>query len=106
MLACLDDLASDLSAWHRVDDLTVLPVRTFLALVKRLHHYQGAWRATVVAAQEERGDVAVAHRPMYEVPDSPPVVATHEALPSMTRSAAFGAAPGMAPVISFATSKT
>jgi hypothetical protein len=107
MLACLDDLASDLSAWHRVDDMTVLPARSFLGLVHRLHHYQGAWRAAVVAAQEEvQEEAPVRHREMYPVPDAPPVTATHEALPAIARSAALGPAQGMPPVISFAASPT
>jgi hypothetical protein len=106
MLAVLDDLASDLSAWHRVDDMTVLPLRSFLGLVHRLHHYQGAWRAAVVAAQGERGEQPVSSRPLYDVPDAPPVTVTHEALPSVAHSAAFAAAPGMPPVISFTSSPT
>lgn len=55
MLNHLDDLASDFSVFHRVDDMGALPARAFFALAERLSAYQGivAARAAIQAAEED-----------------------------------------------------
>ena len=61
MLGHLDDVVSDLSALHRVDDWRTLPARRFFTLVDRLHFYPGiiaALRGTRFAAAAPAGTVA------------------------------------------------
>lgn len=55
MLRHLDDLASDFSVFHRVDDMGALPARAFFALAERLSAYQGivSARAAIQAAEED-----------------------------------------------------
>ena len=65
MLVHFDDVVSDLSALHRVDDWRTLPARRFFLLADRLHYYPGiiaALRGTRVAAAP-----AVAMAPRAEV---------------------------------------
>jgi hypothetical protein len=40
----LEDVRSDMSVFHRVDDMEILPVTRFLSFAFRLPHYQGAMR--------------------------------------------------------------
>jgi hypothetical protein len=42
----LDDIASDLSAIHRIDDMWTMDARRFYRLVTRLPAYQGVMRMT------------------------------------------------------------
>ena len=61
MTHCLDDLASDFSVYHRVGDITVMPVRTFMRLAERIVTYGGATLAWVRAqrkAESSPGRVA------------------------------------------------
>jgi hypothetical protein len=51
VLAYLDDVASDMSVFHRVDDITALSGRTLFRLATRLPAYEGAMR---VRAQEAK----------------------------------------------------
>lgn len=44
----LDDIESDLSAIHRVDDMGSMPAGRFVRLVERLWNYPGAIRSRVV----------------------------------------------------------
>jgi hypothetical protein len=63
----LDDLESDLSAFHRVDDMDAMPARRFLVLAGRLVHYGGALQAAVKAEAEEAQNAPVpATRAMYD----------------------------------------
>lgn len=48
ILDYLDDIESDLSAVHRVDDMGSMPAGRFVRLVERLWHYPGAVRSRVV----------------------------------------------------------
>lgn len=50
---CLDDIASDMSVFHRVDDITTLDGPTLMRLAWRLPAYEGAMRSRVMAEQEE-----------------------------------------------------
>lgn len=55
MLDYLDDIASDLSAFHRIDDCTRLDGPTYFRLVWRLSAYTGVMQARALAlAHEER----------------------------------------------------
>lgn len=58
MLECLDDIVSDMSVFHRVDDITALDGPTLLRLAWRLPAYEGAMRIRVQEAQEEPAGVA------------------------------------------------
>lgn len=61
MLDHLDDLASDFSAVHRVDDILALDGPTFFRLASRIGCYQGVMRDLVMAqAAEERAERAPA----------------------------------------------
>ena len=52
MLDYLEDVASDLSAFHRVDDWRALDGPRFFSLCHRLAAYAGVMQARVVAEQE------------------------------------------------------
>lgn len=52
VLAHLDDVASDMSAFHRVDDITALDGPTLFKLAWRLPAYSGVVRALVAEQQE------------------------------------------------------
>lgn len=49
----LDDIASDLSAFHRIDDIGALDGPTFWRLAWRLPAYSGVMRAIITAEQQE-----------------------------------------------------
>lgn len=57
----LDDLASDFSVFHRIDDITTLPGPVFYRMAWRLPHYQGVMASRQMAAQQD-GDEAPAPR--------------------------------------------
>lgn len=60
MTGHLTDIASDLSAFHRIDDMAEMEGAVFLALAYRLPAYQGAMAA--VAAQQRNGPEKAAPR--------------------------------------------
>lgn len=67
MLDYLDDLESDFSVFHRVDDMRQMPARRFLVLADRLVHYEGAFRAVVKAEAEAAANAPVpATKAMYD----------------------------------------
>lgn len=50
----IEDIRSDLSVFHRVDDMDSMPALRFLAFVERLAHYDGAIRhGAIVAGRQE-----------------------------------------------------
>ena len=53
MLDHLDDIASDMSVFHRIDDVTVLDGPTFFRLAWRLPAYAGVMQARALAASDE-----------------------------------------------------
>lgn len=61
---CLDDIASDMSAFHRVDDIAALDGPTLFRLAWRLPAYQGVMQ---VRAQETYDDTTTAS------PERPPL---------------------------------
>lgn len=52
----MDDIESDLSAFHRVDDYMTLPAPRFFSLVPRLSAYAGVLQARAMEEQERAGD--------------------------------------------------
>jgi hypothetical protein len=67
----LDDIASDLSAFHRIDDASELEARVFFTLAMRLPAYSGALAAVAARQAQERGGGARGARgtrsaPRYE----------------------------------------
>jgi hypothetical protein len=54
MLDHVDDIASDLSAFHRIDDPSQLDGPTYFRLAWRLAAYQGVMQARAIAAREEQ----------------------------------------------------
>lgn len=54
--AHLADIESDLSAFHRVDDIDDLSAPRFFSLAWRLPHYRGVMRDRVIALQREQED--------------------------------------------------
>lgn len=50
----LDDLASDMSVFHRIDDVTLLDGPTFCRLAWRLPAYAGVMQQRVQAVQDEQ----------------------------------------------------
>jgi hypothetical protein len=53
MLDHLDDIASDMSAFHRIDDVTRLSGPAFFKLAWRLPAYAGVMQSRAVAASRE-----------------------------------------------------
>lgn len=49
----VEDLRSDLSVFHRVDDLEGMPARRFFGFVVRLPAYQGVLAARMEAERQE-----------------------------------------------------
>jgi hypothetical protein len=66
----LDDIASDLSAFHRIDDPGEMEAAVFFALAYRLPAYQGAMAAAVARQRQEQGGGTSSRRapsqPRYE----------------------------------------
>ena len=56
MLDYLDDIASDMSVFHRIDDVTALDGPRFFRLAWRLSAYTGVMQARVVAESEADHD--------------------------------------------------
>lgn len=52
MLDHLDDIASDMSAFHRIDDVTTMDGPTFFRLAWRLPAYTGVMQARALAESE------------------------------------------------------
>lgn len=50
----LEDLRSDFSVFHRVDDIDNMPSRQFFPLAERLVAYKGVLRARVEAEMEKQ----------------------------------------------------
>jgi len=59
----LADIESDMSVFHRVDDIWLMPPARFFMLAHRLPAYQGVMRERTLAAQQENTPEAAAHQP-------------------------------------------
>lgn len=102
MLDHLDDIASDLSAFHRVDDLYDLDGPTFFRLAFRLAAYAGVMQARV------RAEMDTNQPPPAQAPDVPyataPAPARAAAAPAEVNpgtQATLQADPAFAGLISF-----
>lgn len=87
----LDDIASDLSVFHRIDDVLGLDGPTLWRLAWRLPHYRGCMRGVVerLQADEETGTSQASPRPARSS-TSPIVQGTATALQSAPAFAADG----------------
>lgn len=65
MLDHIDDIASDMSVFHRVDDISTLDGPTFFRLAWRLPAYTGVMQARVQAAHEEERPVSASQGAGY-----------------------------------------
>jgi hypothetical protein len=74
VLDYLDDIESDLSAVHRVDDIHTLTSERFFRLANRLVHYQGAVRDMVTARLGAESSGRTAPSPAVSASSAPPVV--------------------------------
>lgn len=52
----LDDIASDMSVFHRVDDIYSMTGRRFFTLANRLAAYKGVLRARIEAEEAKRAE--------------------------------------------------
>lgn len=70
------DIESDLSVFHRVDDVDQLAISRYLALAPRLSAYSGALRARYSAPAAEQGPATVRGVPLASdgLQDTPPEV--------------------------------
>lgn len=109
MLSCLDDIRSDLSVFHRVDDMESMPARRFWPLVQRLYCYSGAVAATTRqrAAEREPAQAQVLVEQSEPSAASPPidpmapVVGTDpESIAALHAHPLYGDIPGLPPVFS------
>jgi len=49
-----EDIASDFSVFHRVDDVSAMPARRFFSLAVRLVAYKGVLRARIEAEMQKQ----------------------------------------------------
>ena len=63
VLERLDDIESDMSVFHRVDDIGALDGPKFFRLAWRLPAYQGVIRARLLAEREDRRETPSSDRP-------------------------------------------
>ncbi|GAB2695870.1 hypothetical protein [Kitasatospora kifunensis] len=93
MLDYLDDIASDLSAFHRIDDPELLSGPRYFALAWRLAAYQGVMQSRALAARDEQPASGVpSHSPAPRGDINPGVRATLQAEPAFAGIFSFGAA--------------
>lgn len=67
---CLDDIESDMSVFHRIDDITALDGPRFFRLVWRLPAYEGAMRARLQAERDEQPRQSASGVPLGPPPGS------------------------------------
>lgn len=66
----LEDIRSDMSALHRVDDLEAMPASRFFAFVDRLPAYQGVLRARAEKEQQDNGAPTASSAPKRTFDDA------------------------------------
>jgi hypothetical protein len=69
----LDDLESDFSVFHRVDDMYAMPAPRFFRLAERIAAYEGVMTARIRAEQAQE-------QPIQQEPGARIVEATPEAI--------------------------
>lgn len=67
----MEDIESDLSVFHRVDDYMTMPAPRFFSLVPRLSAYAGVLQARAVEEQENGGARHVAPSGGASAPGAP-----------------------------------
>ncbi|GAA4082721.1 hypothetical protein [Actinomadura miaoliensis] len=63
MIDCLDDIRSDLSVLHRIDDMEGMDAARFFSFCERLHAYQGAVRMRAEENSQRRSSASAPARP-------------------------------------------
>lgn len=64
----LPDIESDMSAFHRVDDVRLMPGPRFFSLARRLGTYQGAMAARLHAERDEPQQEPTPSRAVVQAP--------------------------------------
>jgi hypothetical protein len=104
----LDDLESDFSVFHRIDNIYGLPAREFVAKAERMSAYAGVMQARVIEEKqrEEEGGVPMQTYNSADVAPRRPQAAPQrpsERVQALTPDVAvgngYGARDGWAPVI-------
>jgi hypothetical protein len=93
VLDYLDDIASDMSVFHRVDDIGEMDGPTFFKIAYRLSAYAGVMAARHMAEREEQPHAAVAAPATYAAPQqdiNPGTRATLMADPAFQGVFSFG----------------
>lgn len=62
-LAYLPDIESDMSAFHRIDDVRDMPAQRFIDFVLRLPSYRGVMRELILAMREDGDLPSTKHHP-------------------------------------------
>lgn len=75
MIDHLEEIDSDLSVFHRVDDPDALSAPRFLKLARHLHHYDGALRRSLQLQAQRQAPAAVPGRQSASLDTSPEVLA-------------------------------
>lgn len=97
----MDDLDSDFSAIHRVDDYRTLPGPRFFSLAMRLAAYPGVMRARVRVATESTSDQVTVTAGQQPAVARPVTVGTGDILTGPT----YAARDGWPAVFSYRTAK-
>jgi hypothetical protein len=100
VLDYLPDLESDMSAFHRVDDIWSMPGARFFRLAWRLPAYEGVMRARVMT-ERETGTVVAEQRPASATQEQPPAPPRRPREP--VAEAAVSGDPALGRVFSFST---
>lgn len=99
MLDCLDDIDSDMSAFHRIDKPRALPAERFFKLAVRLPAYGGALAVTMARRGDEQATQAESAAPAM-VSDVLPTLPNGDTPPEVVaamRRAAFARHHGVDP---------
>lgn len=99
VLDYLDDIASDMSVFHRVDDIRAMPGRRFFILAPRLSCYAGAMHARAVEAAQGSSPL----QPQQEAAPAYRAPVRERELPPATPQVLAGADPVLAGMFSFST---
>lgn len=65
-------ISSDLSVYHRIDDVDDIGMPRFVALLEHLHAYGGAYVQSLQRAQARRSEATTAAEPAGAPGDTPP----------------------------------
>ncbi|MCU1617795.1 MAG: hypothetical protein JWO98_5335 [Frankiales bacterium] len=69
----MEDIESDLSTFHRIDDVLAMRADDFISKAQRLVAYRGVMRERAIARQhEEENGTTDYHAPSYSTPSEKP----------------------------------